>query len=342
MTADPVLAVDRLGVTVLPTDRTQAIPIVEDLSFTIRAGEVLGIAGESGAGKSMAAAALIGLLPSTVRRSAGTITLNGRRIDGLPERDWRRLRGRVIGLVPQDASASLNPLETVGRHMVETLLAHKSMPRRQAEAGARELLAAAAFSDPTGLMPAYPHELSGGMRQRVAIALALAPKPALLIADEPTTALDVSIQAQALGALRHACQDHGAAILLISHDLAVMAETADRLIVVYAGRAVETGPALAVLGSPAHPYTAALIASFPDLRTRRHRLPHIHGTMPRSDARPPGCAFHPRCPKAMPACRMERPPIMNLGVRQVACWLFEDDGAALSLEDRAPSAPEEG
>ncbi|NBC31053.1 MAG: ATP-binding cassette domain-containing protein [Alphaproteobacteria bacterium] len=336
---NPVLSVAGLCLALPPPEHRRGgapVAIVSDLSFALFPGEVLGLAGESGAGKSLTAAALIGLLPPPVYRAAGAVHLQGRRIDGLPERQMRPLRGAAIGFIPQDPPAGLNPLERIGLHLVETIRTHERLSRRAAAARGRDLLARAGLPDPAGLMDAWPHQLSGGMRQRVAIALALAAGPAVLIADEPTTAVDVSIQAQVLALLREECRERGTAMLLITHDLAVMAETADRLLVLYAGREVESGPARALIAEPAHPYTRALLAALPDLWTARRRLPQIPGLMPEPGARPPGCAFHPRCDYAMPACAAEPPPgRADFGARAVTCRLFDPDLATTLRRESA-------
>ena len=327
VTPEPALSVEGLRVSLPQSRGVGDLSIVEDLSLFIRPGEVLGLVGESGAGKSLAAAALIRLLPPPVRCSAGTIRLNGRRIDTLPEAGFRRLRGREIAIIPQDAPGSLNPLETVGYHMREAIRVHREGGRREIEALACDLLAEAHLPDPAGLLAAYPHQLSGGMRQRVAIALALAATPSVLIADEPTTAVDVSTQAHILGLLRRICRERGTAILLISHDLPAMAEIADRLLVLYAGHTVESGPTDAVLERAEHPYTKALIATLPNLSARRRRLTDIPGSMPGPASRPPGCAFNPRCRQAMPICRSQRPALAETGDRMRACWLTADANA---------------
>ncbi len=264
---------------------------VDDISFSIAPGEVLGVVGESGAGKSITGLAIIGLLEPPGRIAAGEVRLEGRRIDHLKHEEMRRIRGREIGVVFQDPLTSLNPLYAIGGQLPEARYGH------------------------------YPHHFSGGMRQRVVIALALAAEPKLLIADEPTTALDVSIQAQIIALLKRLASERGMAVMLITHDMGVIAETAQRVAVMYAGRIVEIGPVLDVIHAPRHPYTAGLMGSIPRIAARRSRLVQIDGAMPRLNAIPPGCAFNPRCPKRFARCLVERPDLMPAGASRAACWL---------------------
>src|SRR6476646_5250432 len=295
-----LLSVERLRVE-FPTRRGLLVA-VDDVSFAIAPGEVLGVVGESGAGKSLTGAAIIGLIDPPGRIGAGQVLLDGRRIDNLPTEAMRRVRGREIGAVFQDPLTSLNPLYTIGRQLIETITTHLDLSASAAYERALALLNEVGIPAPERRLDHYPHQFSGGMRQRVVIALALAANPRLIIADEPTTALDVSIQAQIIALLKRLCRDHGTAVLLITHDMGVIAETADRVAVMYAGRIAEIGPVREVLRAARHPYTAGLMGSIPKIRVaserRRAPLVQINGAMPRLNAIPAGCAFNPRCEKS--------------------------------------------
>ena len=318
----PLLEVEDLVVE-FPTRRGRLVA-VDRVSFTIEAGEVLGMVGESGAGKSLTGMAIIGLLEPPGRIAGGSIRLDGQRIDDLPPDAMRRIRGRKIGAIFQDPLTSLNPLYTIGRQLEETIRTHLDLDAAAARARAIGLLREVGIPAPERRIDAYPHELSGGMRQRVVIALALAAEPALVVADEPTTALDVSIQAQIVQLLKRLCREHGTAVLLVTHDMGVIAETADRVAVLYAGRLVELGPVEAVIRRPLHPYTQGLMGAIPRIGARKGRLVQIDGAMPRLDAIPPGCAFHPRCPHAFERCRIERPALVGVGpAHRAACWRVE-------------------
>ena len=319
MTAGALLAVEELRVE-FPT-RQGTLVAVDGVSLAIAPGEVLGIVGESGAGKSLTGAAVIGLIDPPGRIGAGEVRLDGRRIDNLPPEALRRIRGREIGAVFQDPLTSLNPLYTIGRQLVETITTHLDLTPAAAKARALELLGEVGITAPKRRFDHYPHQFSGGMRQRVVIALALAAKPRLIIADEPTTALDVSIQAQIIALLKGLCRDHGTAVMLITHDMGVIAETADRVAVMYAGRIVEVGPVANVIHRPQHPYTRGLMGSIPTIAADREALEQIDGAMPRLTAIPGGCAFHPRCPHVFDRCRRERPELMAAGATRSACWL---------------------
>ena len=296
--------------------RGGALKAVEDLSIDVQPGEILGLVGESGAGKSMMGAAILGLIDPPGRLSKGEIWFKGRRIDQNP----KTLRGCEISMIFQDPLVSLNPLKKIGDQLVETILRHKQMSRAQAIDRARKGLIEVGI-DPERLN-AYPHTFSGGMRQRVVIALALAPEPSLIIADEPTTALDVSVQAQILELLKKLCRGRGTSIILITHDMGVISETADRVGVLYAGRLAEIGSTNQVLRSSKHPYTQGLVASTPkiDPDSFGQSLYQIPGSMPKLDAIPTGCAFHPRCTREIEKCSQERPPMMK---NTAACWLLE-------------------
>ncbi len=315
----PLLAVQGLRVE-FPTRRGTLVA-VHDVSFTIAPGEVLGVVGESGAGKSLTGAAIIGLIDAPGRIAAGEIWLAGRRIDNLPYAAMRAVRGREIGAVFQDPLTSLNSLYTVGRQLIETIRTHLDMTEVAARARAIALLDEVGIPAAARRIDHYPHQFSGGMRQRVVIALALAARPKLIVADEPTTALDVSIQAQIIELLKSLCRDHGTAVMLVTHDMGVIAETADRVAVMYAGRIVEIGPVAAVIHQPRHPYTVGLMGSIPSIVDERERLMQIDGSMPRLTAVPSGCAFHPRCPHAFDRCVRERPELFAAGATHAACWL---------------------
>ena len=334
--AQPLLQVSDLRVE-FPT-RWGTLVAVDGVSFHIDPGEVLGVVGESGAGKSMTGSAIIGLLEPPGRIAGGEIRLDGQRIDGLAYDEIRRIRGRRIGAIFQDPLTSLDPLYTVGRQLVETMLTHLPLTPRQARERAIELLHEVGIPGPEERIDHYPHQFSGGMRQRVVIALALCAGPRLIIADEPTTALDVSIQAQIITLLKRLCAEHGTAVLLITHDMGVIAETADRVAVMYAGRIGEIGSVADVIHRPRFPYTVGLMGSIPAIGEEVARLTQIDGSMPRLNEIPTGCSYHPRCPLAFARCTIERPELAPVGGAAVACWLYHDAGKAgapVGLE-RAP------
>ena len=309
--------------------RRGIIRALDGVTFSIKQGEILGVVGESGAGKSLTGAAIIGLLERPGRIAAGQIRFDDQRIDTLSQSALRPIRGKQIGAIFQDPLTTLNPLYTIGRQLTETMQAHLDLTNRDAQARAVRWLEDVGIPAAAQRMGAYPHEFSGGMRQRVVIALALCAEPRLVIADEPTTALDVSIQAQIIALLKRITHDHGTAVMLVTHDMGVIAETADRVAVMYAGRIVEIGPVRDVVKHPAHPYTAGLMASIPSLEHRVARLQQIDGAMPRLTAILPGqtdnaaCAYSPRCPKAFPLCYHHRPALMTAGPTRAACWLHD-------------------
>ncbi len=296
---------------------------LDNISFSIAPGEILGVVGESGAGKSLTGAAIIGLLEPPGRIASGEIVLNGERIDNLPNAKMRHIRGRKIGAIFQDPLTSLNPLYSVGRQLTETILTHLPVSPGEARARAISLLQDTGIPAAAERIDHFPHQFSGGMRQRVVIALALAAEPQLIVADEPTTALDVSIQAQIISLLKKLCRERGVGVMLITHDMGVIAETCDRVAVLYAGRVAEIGPVHDVINQPAHPYTAGLMAAIPDMAVDRERLYQIDGTMPRLNAIPQGCAFNPRCTKTFDKCRQVRPDLIPAGATRAACWLHE-------------------
>jgi peptide/nickel transport system ATP-binding protein len=315
---------------------------LDDISFDIAPGEVLGVVGESGAGKSLTGAAIIGLLEPPGRIASGQIMLEGRRIDNLPYEQMRQIRGRKIGAIFQDPLTSLNPLYTVGRQLVETIQTHLPVTAQEACRRAISLLEDTGIAAAGERIDHYPHQFSGGMRQRVVIALALAAEPKLIVADEPTTALDVSIQAQIIQLLKRICKDRGAAVMLITHDMGVIAETSDRVAVMYAGRIAEIGPVHEVINQPAHPYSMGLMSAIPDITVDRERLNQIDGAMPRLNAIPPGCAYNPRCPRVFDRCLRERPDLLHAGATRAACWLHdadaEGDMSAKGAGGRPPDA----
>ncbi len=302
-------------------NRRGTLRAIDDISFEIAPGEILGVVGESGAGKSLTGASIIGLLEPPGRVAGGQIILEGKRIDNLPNEQMRHIRGRHIGAIFQDPLTSLNPLYSVGRQLVETIQTHLPVSAAEARQRAIQLLLDTGIPAAEQRIDHYPHQFSGGMRQRVVIALALAAEPKLIVADEPTTALDVSIQAQIIQLLKRVCRERGAAVMLITHDMGVIAETCDRVAVMYAGRIAEIGPVHHVINQPAHPYTTGLMASIPDMEQDREQLNQIDGAMPRLNAIPRGCAFNPRCPRVFDRCRVERPELMAAGATQAACWL---------------------
>ena len=331
--SDFLLSVERLTTEFhLPGSRCTA---VDDVSFTVRRGETLGLVGESGSGKSVTAFSLIQLVASPGRVTAGRVFFGGRDLLSLSDDELCGVRGAGIGVVFQEPMAALNPIMRIGAHIVEALEVHGLARGAEARARALDLLRAVQLSDPERQIDSYPHELSGGMRQRAMLAIALACRPPLLIADEPTTALDVTVQAAMLDLLRSLQREWGLGLLLITHDFGVIAEMADRVAVMYAGRIVEQGPVRDVLRAPAHPYTRGLIDSMPG-GTPGQRLRAIDGTVPSPDARPAGCAFAPRCRDARPGCAEVRPREVALTeTRRVTCHPYTGDVPAPAEAARA-------
>ena len=317
----PLLEVRHLRVE-FPSRRGTLVAL-DDVSFDIAPGEVLGVVGESGAGKSLTGAAIIGLLEPPGRIASGEILLDGERIDNLPYAAMRRIRGRKIGAIFQDPLTSLNPLYTVGRQLVETIRTHLPLSEAQARERAIQLLQDTGIPAAAERLGQYPHQFSGGMRQRVVIALALAAEPRLIVADEPTTALDVSIQAQIIALLKRVCREHGAAVMLVTHDMGVIAETSDRVAVMYSGRIAEIGPVQDVVQNPLHPCAKGLMGAIPTLAGEDKRLVQIPGSMPRLSAIPPGCPFNPRCGFVFDRCYVERPEPIVRGTQAVACHLYD-------------------
>jgi len=313
--ANPLLEINQLSVSL--QKRKQTLKAVDNLSLKIYSGEILGLVGESGAGKSMTGSAILGLIDPPLFISSGKIIFEGERID----QNTKNIRGSKISMIFQDPLVSLNPLRRIGDQLVETIITHFDISNTQAFERAKSLLEEVGI-DPSRIN-AYPHTFSGGMRQRVVIALALAPEPALIIADEPTTALDVSVQAQILDLLKKLAKERGTAIILITHDMGVIAETTDRVAVLYSGRLAEIGKTADVLKDPKHPYTKGLVASTPriDANSLLEKLFQIPGAMPDLDNIPEGCPFHPRCDFADAQCRKEQPPLFQ---NRSACWLSKD------------------
>jgi oligopeptide/dipeptide ABC transporter ATP-binding protein len=316
----PASLLEVRGLTVRFRTTHGLVHAVNGFDLTIRPGEIVGLVGESGSGKSVSSRAIMGLLPPRTSIVEGSIRLEGDELIGLAESRYRRVRGERIAMVFQDPLTALDPLYKAGEQVAEALRFHFGLSRSAARERTIQLLAAVGLSDPAGVLESYPHELSGGMRQRVMIAMALAGEPELLIADEPTTALDVTVQAQILELLRTLVRDRHMALLLITHDLGVVRELCERAVVLYAGRVMEEGPILQLLGTPHHPYTSGLAASMPSIGQRRRRLPQITGVPPDAETLPPGCPFAPRCPVALDICRTEVPPLEETGPhRRSAC-----------------------
>ena len=316
--SEPLLEVTDLKVTF--RGRSGPSTAVDGLSYTVMPGQVLGVVGESGSGKSVSSMGLLGLIRDKGATVTGSARFRGRELIGMPDRELRTLRGREIAMIFQDPMTSLTPVYTVGWHIAEQIRAHQPVGKQAARARAIELLAEVGIPDPARRVDAYPHEFSGGMRQRAVIAMSLACDPALLIADEPTTALDVTTQAQILDLMLRLRETHGSSIVMITHDMGVVSEIADRVLVMYGGRAVESGTRQEVFHSPRHPYTRGLLGSVPRIGGERlHRLPTIPGAPIASSERPTGCAFAPRCAERHDACTAQ-PPLTGDGHRS-ACWL---------------------
>ena len=296
------------------------------VSFSLDKGERLGIVGESGAGKSMAAFAIINLISDPGRITGGSVTFDGQRLDTMATENLRTIRGDRIAMIFQDPMMTLNPVLTIGEQMIETLQAHRPMGKAEARRIAIEKLDLVAVPSPAARIDNYPHELSGGLRQRVVIAISLLCDPEIIIADEPTTALDVTIQAEIMALLMRLCETRDMGLILITHDLAVVSESCQRLAVMYAGKIIEQGATDAILTAPRHPYTRGLIGALPQMNSRGGLLKQIRGSMPGIDDLPPGCAFHPRCDFAIDACRATIPSLEPVGAQSVACFRAEEIG----------------
>jgi oligopeptide/dipeptide ABC transporter ATP-binding protein len=338
---DVLLRVDRLT-TGFPRAGGGYALAADDVSFVVRTGETLGLVGESGSGKSITALSILRLIQAPGRILGGSITFRSRDLLSLGEREMRRVRGAEISLIFQEPMTALNPVFTIGDQIAEALLVHQVVGRRAARGRVVELLARVRIPDPARRIDDYPHQLSGGMRQRVLIAMALACRPALVIADEPTTALDVTIQAQILDLLREMKAAYNLSLLLITHDLGVVAETADRVAIMYAGRIVEEAPVRDIFRNPKHPYTRGLLASLPDGR-RGSRLRAIEGTVPNLAALPPGCAFAPRCADRFWPCDAAAPGLTVVGTdHDVRCYRHDPaypPDATRAVSGEAPDRP---
>ncbi len=324
-----MLTIENLSIEFLA--RQGAVKTLEDVSLTLSPGEVVGLVGESGAGKSLTGAAVLGLLPTNAKISGGAIRFGSERLDVMSERGLRKFRGKKVGAVFQNPMTSLDPLMTIGEQIIETIICHFPISRMKAQKRAAELLQSVGVPAAEERLNAYPHEFSGGMRQRVVIALALAGEPEVIIADEPTTALDVSVQAQILALLKKLCKERKTAVILITHDMGVIAQTADRVVVLYAGGIVEMGPVEAIISSPAHPYTQGLMAAVPEIGGPRGDILQINGNMPRPGSWPTGCRFAPRCQLACEACNAVQMPV------EVGMDHFSNCHRALTLSQEKPS-----
>ncbi|MFZ5591229.1 MAG: ABC transporter ATP-binding protein [Bacillota bacterium] len=304
------------------------VPAVNGVGFSVYPGETLAVVGESGSGKSITALSIMRLVPSPPGRiTGGEILFEGRDLLKLPEKEMRDLRGNKISMIFQEPMTSLNPVFRVGEQIAESLVIHRGLSKKEALEKAVEMLRLTGIPDPEKRVRDFPHQMSGGMRQRVMIAMALCCNPQLLIADEPTTALDVTIQAQILELIQELQQKLHMAVILITHDLAVVAETAQRAVVMYAGRVVEQASVEELFAEPLHPYTRGLLASIPRLYTKQERLTAIEGVVPNLLHLPPGCAFAPRCSQSKPICHREVPPLVEpIAGRQVSCWLIGGEG----------------
>src|ERR1700753_2748171 len=318
---EPVLSVRALQVEFVT--RRSTLRAIDGISFDIARGEVLGVVGESGAGKSVTGLGGLGLTDPPGRISGGEIRLSGLRIDNLAPEQMRKVRGKRIGMIFQDPLTSLNPLYRIGDQLVETIRTHLNLSETAARKRAIDLLAEVGIPAPDKRIDSYPHEFSGGMRQRVVIALAICAEPELIIADEPTTALDVSVQAQIIALIKRLGRDHGTAVMLVTHDMGVIAETSDRVAVMYSGRIAEIGPVQEVVRNPLHPYAKGLMGAIPTLAGGDKRLWQISAPLPRLSAIPRGCSFNPRCAFVFDRCRIERPEPLPRGAQAVACHLYD-------------------
>jgi peptide/nickel transport system ATP-binding protein len=324
-----VLEVRDLRVSFPGPDQSRFYP-VDGVSFSLERGETMALVGESGSGKSLTSLALLQLVPSPGRVEPGSVIRMGETdVLALRGEELRRIRGRRVGMIFQDPMTSLNPVFTVGDQIAEGILAHFKVPRAAARARALELLQEVGIPDPAARLKAYPHQLSGGMRQRVMIAIALSAEPEILVADEPTTALDVTVQAQILEVLDRLQESRGMAVLLITHDLGIVAGRADRVAVMYAGQIVEEAPTARLFARPSHPYTQGLFASVPRIKGPLRRLNPIGGSIPAPTAWPSGCRFRPRCPKAFDKSELEPPLLTVEPDHKMRCWLAEEPNKSI-------------
>jgi oligopeptide/dipeptide ABC transporter ATP-binding protein len=324
VTTPPLLEIKELSTHFVSAAGTRVVRAVNDVSFTLHAGETLGIVGESGSGKSTLALTILRILPPAARIVQGQINFEGENLLEKSNSEMQHIRGKRIAMILQDPMASLNPLFTIGDQVAEPMRVHEHMGRGGAWARAKELLGAVRISAPETRVGEYPHQMSGGMRQRIVGAIAISCEPALLIADEPTTSLDLTIQAQYLNLLSDLQKRYHLALIFITHNLGIVAKMCDKVAVMYAGRMVESGPVRQIFNRPAHPYTQALLRSIPRLTDRRERLTAIEGQPPDMTSPPSGCAFHPRCPKAIERCQEQDPPTFEVAADQRArCWLAD-------------------
>ncbi|WP_417504366.1 ABC transporter ATP-binding protein [Marinomonas gallaica] len=312
------------GLSVKFKQRREDLVALHDVSLSLERGERLAIVGESGAGKSLLGYAIVNLLMKPGFIAEGSIKLDDRELTRLSSKQWQEIRGKKIAMIFQDPMVTLNPVLSVGDQMVEAIRSHTRINYNDAKKLAIEKLAHVRIAAPAQRFDQYPHELSGGMRQRVIIAIALLLAPEIIIADEPTTALDVTIQAEILQLLKQICADNGVALILITHDFGVVSRIAERTLVMYAGRIVEQGPTLEIINDPQHPYTQGLLNALPQMALPGQRLNQIQGNMPPLNDQPSGCAFHPRCPYAEDKCRQQPPNFIFSGVSTVACYAIED------------------
>jgi oligopeptide transport system ATP-binding protein len=320
--ARPLLEIDNLSTHYISAQGRRVVRAVDDVSLRINAGETLGIVGESGSGKSTLALSILRVLPPAAQIVSGQMWFEGEDLVRKSDGEMRQVRGKRIAMILQDPMASLNPLFTIGNQVAEPIRVHEGAGRATAWRRARALLKSVHIPSPETRVTQYPHEMSGGMRQRIVGAIGIACEPRLLIADEPTTSLDLTIQAQYLNLLRELQREHGLALIFITHNLGIVAKMCDQLVVMYAGRVVESGPVARIFNAPAHPYTQALLNSIPRMGDGRQRLTAIDGQPPDLSGLPRGCAFAARCPTAFDRCHSEAPPEFNLnGGRTVRCWL---------------------
>jgi len=328
MAGEPLLRLENLSTHYVSAQGTRVVRAVDEVSLSLNAGETLGIVGESGSGKSTLALTMLRVLPPAAHIVGGRILFEGEDLVAKSDAEMREIRGKRIAMILQDPMASLNPLFTIGNQVAEPIQIHEKTPRSAAWARARELLKAVRIPSPEARVRQYPHEMSGGMRQRIVGAIGIACQPRLLIADEPTTSLDLTIQAQYLNLLRELQRAHGLALIFITHNLGIVAKMCDQLAVMYAGRVVESGSVSRIFNAPAHPYTRALLGSIPHMGDAQHRLTAIAGQPPDLAALPRGCSFAPRCPQAVDRCRIEAPPVFTVGEgRVVRCWLAREVNA---------------
>jgi len=320
----PVLQITDLQTHFFTFGGTRVVKAVDRVSFTLHEGETLGLVGESGSGKTTTCLSIVGLLPRAARIVGGSVVFEGEDLTRKSQRELRRIRGRRIAVILQDPMASLNPLFTIGRQVAEPAFFHQKLRGRSLRERVQQLLRAVRIPSPERRMGDYPHEMSGGMRQRIVGAIALAGGPRVVIADEPTTNLDVTIQAQYLDLLKHIQRETGVALIFVTHNLGIVAKMCDRVAVMYAGRIVEQAPVRELFNRPRHPYTRALLGSVPKLGNKEP-LYSITGQPPNLANLPTGCAFHPRCPEVVPRCKTEEPRDFHPGAGSVArCWLLDD------------------